>query len=347
MKNKYFTPQRITTFAMLAALGYVISLFSFSLFPSTAANFLKLDFSNVTTLLAGYMLGPVSAILVEAIKQALCCITSLTFGVGEIANFLITSSFVLVPSILYRFKKGIPSVLVGMSIGTALQICAALLFNRVLTYPIYCYVFREFLPSASELFKKTFGLLIAFNAIKAVSVCIITLPIYKRLSKAMKWLFRARKSVAKSDKKVYNIPMEKIVTKSAEETEKAAEEFARGFAGGETVLLVGDLGAGKTVFAKGVAKALGVKEDVKSPTFTLSCEYSGDKLRLLHIDAYRLKNGEEAEACGINERFGNADTVTLIEWPYQIESVLPKKYIKAEIARLSDNEREITFDVKQ
>ena len=141
--------------------------------------------------------------------------------------------------------------------------------------------------------------------------------------------------------------MEKTITKSAEETEKLAEDLARGFKGGETVLLVGDLGAGKTVFAKGVAKALGVKEDVKSPTFTLSCEYSGDKLRLLHIDAYRLKNGEEAEACGINERFGNADTVTLIEWPYQIESVLPKKYIKAEIVRLSDNEREITFDVKQ
>lgn len=347
MKNRYFTAQRITTFAMLAALGYVISLFSFALFPSSPAYFLKLDFSNVATMLAGYMLGPVSALLVEAIKQALCCITSFTFGVGELANFLITSAFVLVPSILYRYKKGIPSVLIGMSAGVVLQIAAALLFNRILTYPIYCFVLKEVLPPAGELFRLTFGFLIAFNAIKAVSVCIITLPIYKRLSKAMKWLFRDRKSVAKSNKKVYNVSMDKIVTKSAEETEKLAEDIARKFKGGETVLLVGDLGAGKTVFAKGVAKALGVREDVKSPTFTLSCEYNGDKLRLLHIDAYRLKNGEEAEACGLNERFGNPDTVTLIEWPYQIESVLPRKYIKAEIKRLGDNEREITFDVKQ
>lgn len=339
MKNKYFTAQRLTTLAMLAAIGYALSYLEFAIFP--AAPFLKLDFSNVATLLGAYMLGPVSAIIIEGVKQALLIATSTSGGVGQLANFIITSCFVIVPGVLYKFKKGLPWVIGGMGIACVLQIAAGLICNRFINFPLY------FGDSARESFLGVFWFIVAFNAIKGVIICTVTLLLYKRLSKAVKWLFRDRKSVAKSDKNVYNIPMDKIVTKSAEETEKLAEDIARKFKGGETVLLVGDLGAGKTVFAKGVARALGVREDVKSPTFTLSCEYNGDKLRLLHIDAYRLKNGEEAEACGLNERFGNPDTVTLIEWPYQIESVLPRKYIKSEIKRLGDNEREITFDVKQ
>lgn len=131
------------------------------------------------------------------------------------------------------------------------------------------------------------------------------------------------------------------ITKSASETEDFAEEFASTLSGGEVVLLFGDLGAGKTVFAKGVARALGITQDIKSPTFTLCCEYFGKSLRLKHIDAYRLKNGDEAEACGITEDFGARGVLTLIEWPEQIESALPRNCIKIHIMRISDTERKI------
>ena len=104
--RQYFTAQRITTLAILAALGYALSFLEFSMFPMTSASFLKMDFSNVATMLGAYMLGPVAAIVIEGVKQLLCLFTSTSGGVGQLANFLVTVSFVIVPSILYKFKKG-------------------------------------------------------------------------------------------------------------------------------------------------------------------------------------------------------------------------------------------------
>ena len=357
--KRYFTAQRIVTFGVLAALGYAISLLSFPLFPGSPVSFLKLDFSNVTTLLAAYMLGPVSATIIEAVKQGLSVLTSLTFGVGELANFLITFCFFIVPAVLYKKRKGIKSVILGMAIACAMQIVAGLVVNKFITFPAYGVAFGMDAETVDALYSVGWPFLIAFNAIKGVSVCIVTLLLYKRLSRAMKWIFRDRKkktaeqdaggadntskSFANHDKEVYNINMQKTITRNEDETKELARKIASGFTGGEVVLLSGDLGAGKTVFAKGVAEALGVKADVKSPTFTLSCEYEGDKLRLIHIDAYRLKNGEEAEACGLNERFGDKHCVCLIEWPSQIESVLPEHRTEVDIVRTGDSEREITI----
>lgn len=329
---------------MLTAVGYGLSWLEFPIFPMAA--FLKLDFSNIATMLGGYLFGAPGAIVIEAVKQLLIWPTkSSTGGVGEIANFIMTVAFVLVPSILYKFKKGIPWVGIGMGIGCVCQVVAALLCNRFITFPL----FAKYLGmTAGEAFAGLWPFVLAFNAIKAVSVSILTFLLYKRMSKALKWMsiqHIKRKTLAKNGGTVYNIGMHKIVeTTSAEETENFAAELASGFIGGETVLLYGDLGAGKTVFAKGVAKALGVESDVKSPTFTLCCQYSGEKLTLVHIDAYRLGNGAEAEACGLNERWGDKSVVTLIEWPSQVESILPADCIKIEITRTGDNTRKIEIN---
>lgn len=357
--RQYFTAQRITTLAILAALGYALSFLEFSMFPMTSAFFLKMDFSNVATMLGAYMLGPVAAIVIEGVKQLLCLFTSTSGGVGQLANFLVTVSFVIVPSILYKFKKGLPWVAAGMGIGCVVQICVSLICNRYINYPLFMK------DQAAEMFAGTFWLIIAFNAIKGVSISILTLLLYKRLSKAIKWMFQnvgaktkksdkaaacpdnSGKSVANPDKEVYNDLMQKIITRSEEETRALARKLASDFKGGEVVLLTGELGAGKTVFAKGVADALGVTEDVKSPTFTLSCEYEGNKLRLIHIDAYRLNSGAEAEACGINERFGDKSCVCLIEWPSKISDILPSKRIEVTILRTGDSEREITINADQ
>jgi len=92
--------------------------------------------------------------------------------------------------------------------------------------------------------------------------------------------------------------------------------------------LIGDLGAGKTVFTKGLAQGLGVKKVISSPTFVLMKVYrvnrSGKIKKLVHIDAYRLKNDADAAAIGISEYFSRTDTVAVIEWADKIKKVLPK-----------------------
>ena len=79
-----------------------------------------------------------------------------------------------------------------------------------------------------------------------------------------------------------------IIAKTREETIAAAERFAAQLQGGDVVLLTGELGAGKTTFTKGIALALGIKEPVTSPTFTIIKEYKGEKLALYHMDIYNL-----------------------------------------------------------
>ena len=105
--------------------------------------------------------------------------------------------------------------------------------------------------------------------------------------------------------------MERI-SKSVEETLAIAEDFAARLKGGDIVLLHGDLGAGKTTFTKGIARALGVEEVVTSPTFTIVKEYEGRSLRLYHMDMYRL-DGDITEL-GIEDYLGRKDGVSVIEW---------------------------------
>jgi len=104
-----------------------------------------------------------------------------------------------------------------------------------------------------------------------------------------------------------------IYSKSVQDTYAAAAKLAATLQGGEIILLDGDLGAGKTTFVKGLALALGVRDMVTSPTFTLFNQYQGDKLKLYHFDLYRLGEGE-ADELGFDEFIGALDAVTCIEW---------------------------------
>ena len=106
-ENKITLTKKIAGTAAFAALAFVISLLEFSIFP--AAPFLKLDFSCVFILLAGFTFGPVSGLCASAVKELIrFLIGSSTGGVGEIANFIVTAAFIVVPTVVYRFKKGLP-----------------------------------------------------------------------------------------------------------------------------------------------------------------------------------------------------------------------------------------------
>jgi tRNA threonylcarbamoyladenosine biosynthesis protein TsaE len=110
-----------------------------------------------------------------------------------------------------------------------------------------------------------------------------------------------------------------LTTRSADETEQVGARLGRALRGGEVVLLSGELGAGKSVLARGVARALGSTSWRGSPTFNLIHEYSTQP-RLFHIDAYRLC-GEEVEELGIEELVG-PDSVVVVEWADRAASFL-------------------------
>ena len=103
------------------------------------------------------------------------------------------------------------------------------------------------------------------------------------------------------------------VTRSPEETAALAAEIAEKLNGGETLVLRGGLGAGKTTFTKGLAKALGISRNVVSPTFTLVREYEEGRLKLYHFDLYRIEDEGELEELGLDEYFRD-DSVVVIEW---------------------------------
>lgn len=119
---------------------------------------------------------------------------------------------------------------------------------------------------------------------------------------------------------------------SPEDTKKIAEEIAKDLKAGDIITLNGDLGAGKTVFSKGIAGGLGVTEEVTSPTFIIMQAYYGGRLPLYHFDVYRLEDPDELLETGAEEYlFG--DGVSIIEWAEIIDEILPEDIIKVDIEK--------------
>ncbi len=138
--------------------------------------------------------------------------------------------------------------------------------------------------------------------------------------------------------------------KNEKETLAFAEKFSSGLRGGEAIALIGELGAGKTVFTKGLARGLGIKNRVQSPTFLLMKIYkiSGTKHKirnLVHVDAYRLSGAGELEDIGLLDWLGRADTVTVIEWADKVPELYSgRKVIKIKM-ELGEKEEERTAEI--
>ena len=124
-----------------------------------------------------------------------------------------------------------------------------------------------------------------------------------------------------------------IITRSARETQRSAALLAKEIAAkpadkARVIALNGNLGAGKTTFTQGFARALGIIDRIQSPTFVLMKIYSLKRKKnlkhLIHIDAYRIEKLREIEHLGLRELFNDKDAVILIEWANRIKKVLPK-----------------------
>lgn len=120
------------------------------------------------------------------------------------------------------------------------------------------------------------------------------------------------------------------------------QELGNSLKGGEVIELIGDVGAGKTTFTKGLAKSLGITDEIQSPTFTISRVYEGAKNNLVHYDFYRL-NDAGIMAIEMQDVIDDPNNITVIEWGEPVREVLPKKYITVKIKIISENIREVEW----
>ncbi len=127
-----------------------------------------------------------------------------------------------------------------------------------------------------------------------------------------------------------------VCTRAASETLALAERVATLLVPGDVIVLSGDLGAGKTVFAKGLARGLGVEGPVVSPTFTIVREYEG-RLRVLHLDVYRLDHVQEIIDLGLDEQL-DGEAVAIIEWGEAVGALLPADRLEVRLAALPPEE---------
>ncbi len=137
-----------------------------------------------------------------------------------------------------------------------------------------------------------------------------------------------------------------IETHSPGETEAFAAKLAASLPFGSVLALYGNLGAGKTVFARGFARGLGITEPISSPTFTIVQEYPVNGKYFFHLDLYRIDNSDAAYAFGIDEFLYDQNAMTLLEWPERIEDILPEKTIKLTVEHapeITDESRKITI----
>jgi tRNA threonylcarbamoyladenosine biosynthesis protein TsaE len=139
--------------------------------------------------------------------------------------------------------------------------------------------------------------------------------------------------------------VETVISRTAEETQAAGERLGVRLEAGAVVACIGELGAGKTCFLQGLARGLGVRSAVTSPTFVLVNEYAGRR-RVYHLDAYRTDSLTELLDIGIEE-FLHGDGVTVIEWADKLLPLLPPSTITVTITGLGDEPRQIVMDAPE
>lgn len=138
-----------------------------------------------------------------------------------------------------------------------------------------------------------------------------------------------------------------VVSQNEEMTMEIAKKYAMSIKSPTVISLVGDLGAGKTTFAKGFAKGLEISELVTSPTFTILNTYDG-RLPLYHFDMYRLSSCQEAEELGFEEYFDLKilKGVSLVEWAENVKGLLPQLHVEIKLEKLGETQRKISIGVK-
>jgi tRNA threonylcarbamoyl adenosine modification protein YjeE len=347
--KEFFTTRKIAYLAIFTALSLILYIFNFAIpiFPV----FLKFNFSDIPALVGGFMLGPVSGSVIVVAKVLLKLAVEGTdsAGTGELCDIMLGVSFVLAAALIYRKFRSTPGAILGLSIGAVITTLMSLFCNRFIIVPMYVKIFggwdkivsatgAVFPGVTQESFYKTYLLyaVLPFNVLRGVVCAVLAFFLYYGLKKADRRLFPKKLAMIKFN--------HSYVTRSEKQTFSVASKLSKSLKGGDVVLLGGFLGAGKTVFCKGLAGGLGVSGEVLSPTFTIMNEYKiKDGLTFCHVDAYRLSSAEEAEEAGLNDVIGEKSVIAAVEWYNNIEPIFDgKKCFTVSIEPVSETKRKIT-----
>lgn len=174
----------ITKVAVLSAVATVLYFFArFPIFAVPPFNVLDMDFSDIPALIGGFALGPVASVIIAFIRCAVKLSTSTTAFVGELSAFIVSISFTLPATIIYKYKKNIKGALIGLSVGVLSNAIISALSNYFIMVPMYASLYSPALMEVRVEFAFMYGL--AFNLIKTVVASVITFLLYKRLSKIL------------------------------------------------------------------------------------------------------------------------------------------------------------------
>ena len=135
-------------------------------------------------------------------------------------------------------------------------------------------------------------------------------------------------------------------TSSPEETEALAAELAVRLVLGDVVTVSGELGSGKTTFVRGACVALGVRECVTSPTYTIGHRYHGERSEVSHLDLYRFQQGVSAAEWGDLEPYFDG-TIAFVEWPEAGEGALPQPRVRVRLAHVDAERRLVDLDAPE
>ena len=215
-------------------------------------------------------------------------------------HFISTSSCLVTAGLIYGRKKTLVRAVVGMAIGVAAWTTIMIPLNMI------------FIPlqygASVDMVVSLLGWIVLFNFIKSLGNCLVTFVVYKRMHK----LFIGLTLSDPSDIEIEFDEFGKFefYSKGESDTKRLGRALGAMLTGRETVVLNGELGAGKTVFTKGIAEALGVEDEITSPTFNIVKQYEG-VCPMYHFDMYRVTE-EECVETGVSEHLGAG--VCVIEW---------------------------------
>jgi len=134
-----------------------------------------------------------------------------------------------------------------------------------------------------------------------------------------------------------------IITKNSCQTQKLGEKIGSDLKPGTVIGLSGELGSGKTTFLQGLAKGLGIKKRIVSPTFIFVKQYFVGKINFYHVDLYRIENLKDVSGLGLEEFFNDPDGIVAVEWAEKFPGIFPQKTIKMNFTYLNDQERKIVI----
>lgn len=171
--------QTMVKVGMLSALSFIIMFLEFPLLP--AAPYLKMDLSDIPALIGAFAFGPVAGVVIELIKNLLHFITKPeTGGVGELANFLTGSAFILTACLVYFRNKSRKSAVIGMVLGTVVMTIVMCFVNYYILLPLYMPGLFE--GPVSVVFNLILTTTVPFNLLKGVIISVVTILLYKRIS---------------------------------------------------------------------------------------------------------------------------------------------------------------------